>query len=166
MRKVLILAAAAASALAIAAPASAQYYPAPPPPGYGYGNPGYGNGHNVRTYGHVRGLQIRIDQLQRHIRRLDARNIISEREADRLRAQSRDIERSLRRASYNGLNPREFAVIDSRIRRLEYRIGRDAHDGNRWGRNDWRDRDRDGRNDRWEDDRGRDHDGRWDRDDD
>ena len=73
-----------------------------------------------------------------------------------------DIERRLRRSARNGLNQREYVVIDSRIRRLEQRIFRDAHDGNRYGYNDrrdnWSDRDRDGRNDRYEDDRGRDRD--------
>jgi hypothetical protein len=158
MRKFLVLTAAAVSALAVAAPAAAQYYPAPPPPGYGY-NQGYGYNNN---YGHVRSLQVRIDRLQRRIARFDARDRISEREARRLRDESRDIERRLRRAARYGLNPQEYASINYRIQRLEHRIFRDARDGNRWGNNwggdNWRDRDRDGRNDRWEDDRGRDHD--------
>ena len=150
MRKVLISVAAAASALAIAAPASAQYYPAPRGPVYGYG-------HN--NYGHVRNLQVRIDQLQRHINQLDRRNVIRDREAERLRDQSREIERQLRYSARNGLSPNEANSVERRIARLEQRIYRDANDGNRWGGNDqWRDRDRDGRNDRWEDDRGRRHD--------
>ena len=164
MRKVLFGAAAVASALAVAAPASAQYYPAPQGPvnGYGYGYNGYGYNN---SHVHFRNLQVRIDQLQRHIRYLDARNVISEREAERLRHQSRELERQLRYSARDGLGYHEANMFERRIARLEYRIGRDAHDGNRWGNNDhWRDRDRDGRNDRWEDDRGRDHDGRWGRD--
>jgi hypothetical protein len=162
MRKVLISAAAAVSALAFAAPAAAQYYPAPPPPGYGnYGNPGY-NGYGYNSYAQVRNLQVRIDRLQQRIARFDARDRISEREARRLRNESRDIERRLHRAARYGLNPQEHASINYRIQRLEQRIFRDAHDGRRWGNNwgdgQWRDRDRDGRNDRYEDDRGRDHD--------
>lgn len=160
MRKFLVLTAAALSALAVATPAAAQYYPAPPPPGYGYGyNPG--NGYN--QYGHVRSLQVRIDRLQQRIARFDARDRISEKEARRLREESRDIERRLRRAARYGLNPQEHASINHRIQRLEQRIYRDARDGNRWGYNgqygqSWSDRDRDGRNDQWEDDRGYRHD--------
>jgi hypothetical protein len=156
MRKYLVSIAAAASALAIATPAAAQYYPAPPPPGYGY-NQGYG----YNNHRHVRSLQVRIDRLQQRIARFDSRDRISEKEARRLRAESRDIEKRLYRAARYGLNPQEHASINYRIQRLEQRIYRDVRDGHRWGYNDgrdWRDRDRDGRNDRWEDDRGRDHD--------
>ena len=151
MRKVLISAAAAVSALAFAAPAAAQYYPAPAPQPYGNAY-GYNN-----NYGQVRSLQVRIDRLQQRIERFDNRDRISEREASRLRKESRDIERRLRSAARYGLNPREFASIDSRIQRLEQRIFRDANDGRRWGSN-WSDRDRDGRNDRYEDDQGYRHD--------
>ena len=91
MRKVLISVAAAASALALAAPASAQYYPAPQVPvnGYGYGN---------NNHGSVRSLQVRIDRLQQRIARFDSRDRISEREARRLREESRDIEKRLHQA--------------------------------------------------------------------
>ena len=37
-------------------------------------------------------------------------------------------------------------------------IDRNGRYGNQWGQNGWSDRDRDGRDDRYEDDRGRDHD--------
>ena len=153
MRKVLIGVAAVASALAVASPASAQYYPAPQGPVNGYG---YGHNNN---YGSVRNLQVRIDRLQQRIARLDSRDRVSEREARRLREESRDIEKRLAKAARNGLNPQEYASVNYRIQRLEQRIYRDANDGNRWGNNNqWSDRDRDGRNDRWEDDRGNRHD--------
>ncbi len=154
MRKVLITVAAAASALAVAAPAAAQYYPAPQPP---YGN-AYGYNNN---YGGVRGLQVRIDRLQQRIAQFDNRDRISEREARRLREELRDIERRLHRSARNGLNRQEYASITTRVQRLEQRIFRDARDGNRYGYNaggSWSDRDRDGRNDRHEDDRGYRHD--------
>ena len=156
MRKVLISTAAAVSALAFAAPAAAQYYPAPPP---------YGNAYGYNNYGGVRNLQVRIDRLQQRIARFDSRDRISEREARRLRNESREIEQRLRRASRYGLNPQEYSSIDYRIRRLESRIYRDARDGRGWGNNgwgnqgqNWSDRDREGRNDRYEDDRGYRHD--------
>jgi len=167
MRKVILTVAAAASALAIATPAAAQYYPAPPPPGYGqggYGQGGYGQGYGYNNrYGAVRSLQARVDRLQQRIARFDSRDRISEREARRLREESRDIERYLRNSARNGLNQREYASVDYRIQRLEQRIYRDARDGNGWRRDgdrrdNWSDRDRDGRNDRWEDDRGYRHD--------
>ncbi len=151
MRKFVIAAALAASALTAAAPAAAQYYP----------QPGYGYGHN--NYGQVRRLQVRIDQLQRQIARLDSRDILSEREARQLRSESRDVEQRLRRAARYGLDGREAYSIERRIQRLEYRIQREARDGNRYGRGynpygqTW-DRDRDGLNDRYERDRGTNYD--------
>ena len=151
MRTFLISIAAAASALAVATPASAQYFPVPQGNAYGYNN-----------YGQARRLDARIDAIQRQINRLDRRNILSDREARRLRNDSRELERRLRIAARNGLHPQERYDIERRLARLEQRLFRDARDGNRWGGNDSRygswDRDRDGRDDRWEDDRGRDRD--------
>ena len=157
MRNFIIAIAAGASALAVATPAAAQYYqPAP------YGAP-YGNAYGYNNYGQVRSLQVRVNNLQRRIERLDSRDRISEREARRIREDARDLERRLYRVSRNGLAPQEYAQIDYRIRRLEQRLRIDARDGNRWDRRDnddrrWSDRDRDGRNDRYEDDRGYRHD--------
>jgi len=152
MRKFLISAALAASTLVAAAPAAAQYYPQQPQ-GYGYGN---------SNYGQVRRLQVRVDNLQRQINNLDRRNILSNREASNLRGESRDVERRLHNAARNGLSGWESNDIERRVYRLETRIQREARDGNRYrGSYDqagWSDRDRDGRNDRYEDDRGYNHD--------
>jgi hypothetical protein len=151
MRITLISLAAAASALAVATPASAQYFPVPQGNAYGYNN-----------YGQARRLDARIDAIQRQINQLDRRNILSDREADRLRRDSREIERRLHFAARNGLHPQERYDIERRIARLEQRLFRDARDGHRWDGRDSRygvyDRDRDGRDDRWEDDRGTRHD--------
>ena len=153
MRKFLVSAAIAASTLVAAAPAAAQWAP-PQPQGYGYG-------YN-QNYGQVRRLQARIDQLQRQIRHLDRRNILSEREASRLRNESRELERRLRYGASNGLNGREAYNIERGIQRLEVRIQRDARDGNRYGNHygqaSWTDRDRDGLHDAYERDGGRNHD--------
>ena len=98
--------------------------------------------------------------------RKDRRNILSEREARRLRHESLQIEQRLRIMRQNGLHPRERYDIERRIAWLEQRLWRDARVGNRWSK-DYRhgynqhgyfDRDRDGRHDRYEDDRGFDHD--------
>ena len=155
MRKFVIAAAMAATALTAAAPAAAQYYPQPQGNAYGY----QGN------WGQVRRLQARVDMLQRQIRHLDSRDILSEREAAYLRQESRELEQRLRHSARNGLSPRESHAMERRIQRLEVRIQREARDGNRYGRygyNDgrggWGDRDRDGLNDRYERDRGTNYD--------
>ena len=152
MRKILFTVAAAASALAVAAPAAAQWAPpAPPVP--------YGNAYGYNNWGHTRALQVRIDRLQQRIARLDNRDRITEREARRLREETRQLERGLRMAGRNGLNPMEARNIEYRLARLEQRLIRDAWDGRRWGQsqygNGYFDRDRDGYDDRYEDDRGR-----------
>jgi opacity protein-like surface antigen len=165
MRKFLISAALAASALIAAAPAAAQWYPQQQQQGYGYG---YQN-----NYGQTRRLQVRIDQLQRQINQLDRRNLLSRGEASRLRGESRNLEYRLRSAARYGLNGREAYDVERGIQRLEYRIQREARDGNRYAynngyyggrdgnygyRDNWSDHDRDGRNDRYEDDQGQDRD--------
>ncbi len=163
MRKVLISAVLAASTLAIAAPASAQWtlsYGNQYGGQYGnqYGAP-YGNSYGYNNYGQTRSLMVRVNRLEQQINQLDRRNILSEREADRLRHQANHIERQLRQASRNGLNSYESRDIQIRIARLEQHIRYQANDGNRWSSRNGSygyayDRDRDGRDDRYEDDRG------------
>lgn len=157
MRKVLFSIVAAATALAVATPASAQWAQPYPPAPYGY--PGYSQ------FGQVRVLQARIDGIQRQIRFLDQRNILTNREARRLREQSRTIEHRLLHASRNGLSPWEARDIESRIARLEYRVRREAMDRDgRWGRYaGYGDPNFDRVHDRWhdrndDDDHDRDHD--------
>ena len=125
MRKLLISLAAAGAALVVASPASAQYYGGQYGQGYGYN--GYNNG-----YGQVRALQARIDAVQWQIKRLDRYNGIGDRQADRLRDESRGIERRLHQASRYGLNPYEAQDIQVRIARLEQRA--QYASANRYGR--------------------------------
>src|SRR6185369_15326406 len=74
-----------------------------------------------------------------------------------------DLKRRLHRdvRDGRGLSFDEMRQIEYRIARLEQRIYREANDGNRWSNgytnysNGYYDRDRDGRDDRYEDDRGR-----------
>jgi hypothetical protein len=169
MRKLLISVVAAASTMAIAVPAAAQltvsvgtqygsqygsYY------GNQYGTP-YGNAYGYHNNaGQVRDLMVRLNHLERQISLLDRRNILSDREANRLRFQADRIERQLRAASYNGLNGYEARDIYVRIARLEQNVRYQANDGNGYGNRGYGsygnayDRDRDGRDDRYEDDRG------------
>jgi len=154
MRRILISLAAAGAALAVASPAAAQYYPQPQPygNGYGYGYNGY-NGYGYNNYGQVRALQARIDAIQYQIRRLDRRDAIRDGAADRLREESRNIERRLHSAERYGLNGYEANDIQMRIARLEQRVQyalqtRYGRYGNGYGGYD----------------RYGDHDGRWDHD--
>ena len=149
MRKFIISAALAASTLVAAAPAAAQWQP-------------QGNAYGYNNYGQVRRLDARIDAIQRQIDHLDRRNILSNREAGRLRGESRDVENRLHRVARNGFTGWERNDIENRIQRLEVRVQREARDCNRYNgyysQTGWSDRDRDGRNDRYEDDQGRNHD--------
>ena len=164
MRKFVIALAAAGSALAFASPAIAQYYP--PAQQYGYNN-GYGyNGYGYNNYDQVQQLQARIDALQNRIRWLDRRDVIRDHSADRLKDEARDIEKRLHRDARYGLNPYELNNIQVRIARLEQRVqyasarsGRSGYGYNRYANSGYYgDRDRDGRDDRYENDHGYDHD--------
>ena len=119
----------ALAALASAAPAAAQYYP-----GYGYGYPNGGNvvgqvinqvlggGYGYNGYGMAQSLQVRIDNIQRQINRLDRRDRIGENSADRLRDEARDIERRLHKRARGGLDNREAGEVAYRVQRLEQRV--------------------------------------------
>lgn len=171
MRKTIISLAAAGTALAFAAPASAQYYPAQAQ-GYGYQGQGYGYQGQPQGYaygyrqnrGALRALQVRVDRIQRDVEQLRARRIITRNEANGLRSESRGVERRMYQASRNGLRRDEMRDIEHRIVRLERHVHREATDGNRRYGNRYgqagaySDRDRDGRDDRYENDRGRDRD--------
>lgn len=134
MRKIALCLVAAGAALVAASPAAAQYYPAPQPAPYGYG---------FNNYGQVRALQVRIDNIERQIGRLDRRDRIGERSADRLRDEANKIERRLRDRARGGLSPREAGDIQYRIQRLEQRLQIALNDrGGRYGGDRW-DRDRD-----------------------
>lgn len=161
MRKLIISLAAAGAALAVASPASAVQYYGGQPYGQAYGYNGYGYG----NYGGVRALQARIDAVQWQINRLDRYNGIRDGRADRLREESRRIERRLHQAASYGLNPYEANDIQARIARLESQVQyASANRYGRYGRYDGRY----GDHDRWDGDRDhhRDYDRDYDRDDD
>jgi hypothetical protein len=149
MRKLMISLAAAGAALVAASPAAAQYYPQTHPAPYGY-NSGYGYNGYGNNWGQVRALQARIDGVERQINRLDRRDRIGDRSADRLRNEADRIEDRLHRAARGGLNPYEMRDIEVRIARLEQRVQYSVANG--YGRYGYGDRDRD-RDDRWDHDR-------------
>ena len=147
MRKFLISAALVSATIVAAAPASAQWArPVPQGNAYGYNN-----------QGQVRRLEVRVDQIRRQIERLDRRNIISDREARRLAEDARDLDRRINMLARNGFNNRDRYEVERRLARLEQRLQRDVNDGRNGSGYGYGapDRDRDGRDDRYEDDRGR-----------
>lgn len=126
MRKFVLSVAAAGAAVIAATPAAAQNYPGQPAP---YGN-AYGYQNN---WGQVRSLQARLNNVERQISRLDHRDRIGDRSADRLRDEANRIERKLRDRSRGGLDYREARDIEVRIARLEQRIQYAMNDN--YGRN-------------------------------
>lgn len=134
MRKMILSLAAAGAAVVAASPAAAQYYPQPQPAPYGYNN---GNGYNngfQNNWRQVRSLQARIDNVQRQISRLDRRDRIGGRSAERLLSDANKIERRLRDRARGGLDPREAGDIQYRIGRLEQQVQVAlANNGGRYG---------------------------------
>jgi hypothetical protein len=139
MRKFVLSLAAAGAALAIASPAAAQYYPAPQPaPGYHQGY-GYGRG----NWEQVRDFRFRLDRIRQQIMRLDHRDAIGGRAADRLMHETNEIDRRLRDRARGGLDPREAGEIRFRIQRLEQQVqwARERRWDRFRGDNGWGDRD-------------------------
>ena len=170
MKKFLIVAATLATAVSVAAPAAAQYYP-PQPQGYAYGynNQGYNTqGYNNQGRGYR--LEARVQQIRREIRQLDRADRLSKREARRLDREAQFLQQRIQRLAYNGVNRNERQYVERQLAQLETRVRREVMDGNArygnqaYGYNGYNnsygypDRDRDGRDDRREDDRGYDHD--------
>jgi hypothetical protein len=124
MRKFLIPIAAAASALTIAAPATAQWAP----PAYRYQPYNYGNGFNGFHF--ARSMQTRVQRIRADIRTLQARRILSWREARSLDNQARNLQGRIFRASRNGIQPGEARSLENQIRNLEFRVQREARDFN------------------------------------
>jgi hypothetical protein len=118
MRRIVLSLVAAGAVIAAASPAAAQYYPNRPVPAPGYGN-GYGHGYG---YGQIRELQVRLDNIERQIDRLDRRDRIGDRTANRLREDANRIEERLHRRARGGLDPREAGDIQYRLQRLEQQV--------------------------------------------
>ncbi|HXH53272.1 MAG TPA: hypothetical protein VNH53_07580 [Sphingomicrobium sp.] len=127
MRMFMISLGAAAASLALAAPAAAQW--APQPHGYAYGY------HS--NYGQVRALQVRIQQLQRHIIQLDRRGIVRSRDAQRMYRDAQILDSRLLRVSRNGLTLREARDIELRLARIEQRVAIASRSNQRWGYRGW-----------------------------
>lgn len=152
MRKLLIMIAGLA-ATAAAVPAGAQSFPAPENWGFGY-----------EKYGQVRFLKVRLERIQGRIRQMDHRHQITGRSGERLIEEANAIQRHLRNDAAFGLTPQQAKAMEARIIRLERKVNasyaeRDRRTGATYAypSDDWRrdaseDRDRNERDDRWEDD--------------
>lgn len=124
MRKFLIPIVAAASALTVAAPASAQWAP----PVYHYQPYNYGSG--FRYHAFARAMEARVQRIRVDIRAMQARRILSWREARSLERQAAGLQRRIYFASRNGIQPYEARRLENQIRNLEWRVQREARDWN------------------------------------
>jgi hypothetical protein len=125
MRKIVISLAAAAAALSFAAPASAQWAP----PVYRFQPYNYGHGYSGHAF--ARSMADRVQRIRADIRTMEARRVLSHREARGLDSEARSIQRRIFTASRNGIQPGEARNVENRIRRLEIRVSREANDWNR-----------------------------------
>lgn len=125
MRKFLVPIVAAASMLAIAAPASAQAWA---PPVYNYHPYNYGRGFIGRNF--ARSMEVRVQRIRRDIRQMEYRRILSRSETRALENQAANLQSRIYRASRNGIQPGEAQRLENQIRRLEYRVSREATDWN------------------------------------
>jgi hypothetical protein len=124
MRKYLISIVAAASAVAVAAPASAQWAP----PVYHYQPYVYGQGFNHHAF--ARSMETRVQRIRNDIRAMQARRMLSWREARSLERQAAKLQVRIFRASRNGIQPGEARRLENQIRNLEFRVQREATDWN------------------------------------
>jgi hypothetical protein len=124
MRKFLIPIVAAATALAVAAPASAQRAP----PVYRYQPYNFGYGFNGIHF--ARSMESRVARIRGDIRAMEARRILSFREARSLDREAQRLQRRIFRAARFGISPGEARGVENGIRRLEYRVSREASDWN------------------------------------
>jgi hypothetical protein len=129
MRKIFLSVAAAAATLSFAAPAAAQWAP----PVYNYSPYNYGRSYN--SFAFARSMADRVQRIRNDIRVMDARRILSNREARNLDNQARNLQRRIFRASRNGIQPGEARNLENQIFNLQRRVAREANDwNNRYGR--------------------------------
>lgn len=124
MRKLLIPIVAAGSALLVAVPASAQWAP----PVYRYQPYNYNRGFSYHAF--ARSMEQRVQRVRYDIRAMQARRILSWREARSLENQGAELQRRIWRASRNGIQPGEARRLENQIRNLEWRVQREATDWN------------------------------------
>ncbi|MEO6433979.1 MAG: hypothetical protein ABIO29_08390 [Sphingomicrobium sp.] len=146
-------------------------------PSYGYQQAGSNWLYNFRDNRYASMMRDRVQRIRGDIRNMAAQRILSRSEFYSLDQQAQRIERKIARSARYNVNRNEARTIDRSVRRLEERVMREATDWNRrsgvrrynpYNYNQYwtqygsqygtHDRDRDGRDDRYEDDGGRVHD--------
>jgi len=125
LTKILVPALAIAATLGTAGAASAQPYG-----GYDHGR----DWGNHQTPARAEAIRNQIAMLEQRVNRNDNRDRISEREAWGLRREVRDIREQFRVFNRDGLNDREFRILQNRIDRAKDRlhVERNERDGRRW----------------------------------
>jgi len=125
LTKILVPALAIAATLGTAGAASAQTYG-----GYDHGR----DWGNHQTPARAEAIRNQIAMLEQRVNRNDNRDRISEREAWGLRREVRDIREQFRVFNRDGLNDREFRILQNRIDRAKDRlhVERNDRDGRRW----------------------------------
>jgi len=120
LTKIAVPALVALTALGAAGTASAQPYP------------GRDWGHH--TPARAEAIRDQLAQLEQRVSRNDYRDRISEREAAGLRREVRDIRDQFRFFNRNGLDNREFRILQDRIDHAKARLRFERHDrdGRRW----------------------------------
>ena len=150
MRKLIVSLAAASAAIAFAAPAAAQYYPQQQP---GYGAP-YGNAYGYNNYNNRGQLQNQLQQIRYQANYLARQGRLTRSESRDLFGDIDRAERSLYRSNRPWEANQKIANLRAELRRYADYDGRNGRYGyNNNGYNAY-DRDRDGRDDRYEDDQG------------
>jgi len=137
--KTFVAALVAGSALGVAIPAQAQYYPQQHDGWRDRDDDRRGDRDDDRRwdrdgYGQANAIRQQIEQLRQRIDRIDARDRISEREADGLRRAVRNLREQFRDFNRNGLSQREAMILRDRIQRIRARLQfeRRDNDGRRW----------------------------------
>jgi len=129
LTKIIVPAFAIVATLGTAGAASAQPYG-----GYDRGrDAGRDWGHH-QTPARAEAIRNQIAMLEQRVNRNDNRDRISEREAWGLRREVRDIREQFRMFNRDGLNDREFRILQNRIDRARDRLMVERHDrdGRRW----------------------------------
>jgi hypothetical protein len=111
MRKIVISALIAGAAV-VATPASAQ---------------NWGNG----TPAAQRQIRAEIEQLSQRISQAEARRAISHREAQALRRQSIQVQRNFHAFSRNGIDRREYAVLNNALQQIRQNLRVERRDNDR-----------------------------------
>ena len=144
MRKLIVSLAAAGAAIAFAAPAAAQYYPGQ------YGAP-YGNAYGYNNRGQ---LQNELQQIRFQANNLARQGRLTRSEARDLFGDINKAERALYRSNRPWEANQQIANLRYELRRYADYDGRGGRNGYNGYNNGYYDRDRDGRDDRYEDDQG------------